>query len=199
MHPFSMIIAGPSSAGKTEFVLRLLKYAKQLISPEIEKIYWCYGEYQDRFEEFENIELIEGLPNPTLFNRAVNNLVIIDDLMNEMDERVSQLFTRGSHHRNTSVILILQNIFSKNKHMRTISLNSHYLVLFKNPRDKSQISRLASQMYPNRGKYMLESFKDATSTPFGYLMIDLTQKTPDHLRLRTNIFPGETQFVYIQK
>ena len=45
-----------------------------------------------------------------------------------------------------SVIFLTQNLFHKNKHMRTISLNAHYLVLFKNPRDVEQFTTLARQM-----------------------------------------------------
>ena len=119
--------------------------------------------------------------------------------MNEANDQVTKLFTRGSHHRNMSVMFIVQNLFGKNKEHRTISLNSHYLVIFKNPRDASQIAHLARQMYPGKLKYVQESYKDATSRPHGYLLLDLRQDTPDHLRLRTNIFPPDHQVVYVQK
>ena len=129
------------------------------------------------------------------------NLVVIDDLMSESgnNAKVTDLFTKGSHHRNLSVILILQNLFYKGKEMRTISLNAHYMVLFKNPRDASQISHLARQMYPSKPKYMMEAYRDATSAPYGYLFVDLKPDTPENMRLRTNIFPGEYQVVYVAK
>ncbi|KAK7103579.1 hypothetical protein V1264_018449 [Littorina saxatilis] len=94
---------------------------------------------------------------------------------------------------------IVQNLFGKNKEQRTISLNSHYLVVFKNPRDASQITHLAKQMYPGKLKYVQEAFKDATSMPHGYLLFDLRQETPDQLRLRTKLFPPEHPVVYLQK
>ena len=50
------------------------------------------------------------------------------------DKRIVNLFTRGSHHRNLSVSYIVQNLFHQWKGSGSISLNSHYLVLFKNPR-----------------------------------------------------------------
>ena len=115
------------------------------------------------------------------------------------DDRVTKLFTKGSHHRRLSVMYIVQNLFGKNKEQRTISLNSHYLVIFKNPRDASQVTHLAKQMYPGKTKYLQESFKEATSIPHGYLLIDLRQETPDHLRLRTRVFPDQSQVVYVQK
>ena len=49
-----------------------------------------------------------------------------------------------------SVMYIVQNLFHRGKHHRTISLNAHYMVLFKNPRYVSQIMALAHQMYPQR-------------------------------------------------
>lgn len=119
--------------------------------------------------------------------------------MSEADERVTKMFTKESHHRNMSVMFIVQNLFGKNKEQRTISLNSHYIVVFKNPRDVSQINNLGKQMYPGKLKYLQESFKDAVSTPHGYLVFDLRQETPDHLRLRTRLFSSQGQIVYVQK
>lgn len=37
-------------------------------------------------------------------------------------------------------------------------------------------------------EYLTKAFEDATNSPYGYLVIGLTQTTPDHLRYRTNIF-----------
>ncbi len=55
-----------------------------------------------------------------------------------------------------------QNLFPPGKQSRTITLNSHYMIVFKNPRDSLGISTLARQMYPNNTKYLLQSFPDAT-------------------------------------
>ena len=88
-------------------------------------------------------------------------MIILDDLMEETDQRVASLFTKKSHHRNISVMYIVQNLF----HHRTISLNAHYMVVFKNPRDVSQIMALAHQMYPQRTKYFLEAYTAATAQP----------------------------------
>ena len=82
------------------------------------------------------------------------NLLIIDDLMHEMNEVVATLFMKGSHHRNTSVLLLTQHIFYQNKHSRTVSQNANYMVLlYKNVRDASQITNLVKQIYPGNVKY----------------------------------------------
>ena len=61
---------------------------------------------------------------------------------------------------NTSVIYLVQNLFPKGKESRTISINAQYMVLFKNPRDNTQVVNLAKQMYPGRVKYMQDAFRD---------------------------------------
>ena len=80
-----------------------------------------------------------------------------------------------------------------------MSLNAHYIVLFKNPRDALQVATLARQMYPGNSKFLIEAFKNATEKPFGYLLLDLKPDTDEKYRIRTNIFPDETQYVYIPK
>ena len=110
------------------------------------------------------------------------------------DKRIVNLFTRGSHHRNLSVIYIVQNLFHQGKGSRSISLNSHYLVLFKNPRDKWQILTLAKQMYPGQTDFFLNQYEEAVKRPFDYLLIDLKTTTQDNCRLRTNVLPSEEGF-----
>jgi hypothetical protein len=197
--PFTALVSGPTGCGKTEFTLRLLKHAKSVIEPAPSRLIWCYGEYQDAFNRFSDVEFHEGLPELTLFDGIGSTLLILDDLMHESDERVSKIFTKISHHKNVSVLYLTQNLFHKGKENRTISLNAQYLVLFKNPRDATQVSCLARQMYPNKSKFMIEAFKDATSQPYSYLLIDLKPDTEEKYRLRANIFPDETNYVYIPK
>ena len=81
--------------------------------------------------------------------------------------------------------------------MRTISLNTHFLVLYKNPRDKSQIRVLSNQMFPGKKNFLVEAYSEATKTPHSYLLIDLHPETPELFRVRTNIFPGEDSTVYV--
>ena len=75
--------------------------------------------------------------------------------------------------------------------MRNISLNAHYIVLFKSPRDKQQISMLARQVNPGKVQEFMRSYEDATRRPHGYLMLDLKPTTDDQQRLKTNVLPGE--------
>ena len=74
------------------------------------------------------------------------------------DKRIADLFTKESHHRNLSVIYIVQNIFHQGKEMRNISLNAHCIVLFKSPKERQQISILARQVNPGKVQEFMKSF-----------------------------------------
>ena len=114
------------------------------------------------------------------------------------NEQVEKVFTQYVHHRNLSAIYMVQNLFVQGKSSRTISLNTNYLILFKNPRDNNQVSVLARQMYPGNTKFFMECFKNATEKPHGYLLIDYKTKTPDSFRLRTDLL-SVYPVVYVQK
>ncbi len=196
-HPFTCVIGGPTGSGKSWFVTRLLTHAQNMIQPAPDKVVWCYGEWQPLYATLKHVDFVEGLPD--INKLQPRTLVVVDDLMAETDDRITKLFTKTSHHRDISVIYIVQNIFNRHKEHRTISLNAQYMVLFKNPRDASVISHLGKQLYPGNNKYFQEVFHDATAKAYGYIFIDLKQTTPEHLRLRTQIFPNEVQFVYLRK
>lgn len=198
-HPFTCVVAGPTGCGKTQWVVNFLENITEIMHPPASRIVYSYGEWQPIYTTLPtHVELQEGL-NDIPEYAPETTLLVIDDQMDEVNKNVLRLFTKGSHHRNISVIYIVQNLFGKNKDYRTISLNAHYLVIFKNPRDASQITHLAKQMYPGQNRYVQEAFTLATREPYGYLLLDLKQSTPDALRLRGRIFPGEENEVYIQK
>ena len=198
-HPFTSIVAGPTGCGKTEFVLSFLQHIDDLVSPAPYNVIYSYAEWQPAYRQLPSfVELVEGLPDIPQYSKDPL-LIVIDDQMDKANKSITSLFTKGSHHRNISVIYVVQNLFDSNKEHRTISLNAQYLVIFKNPRDGSQITHLAKQMYPGQTKYVQEAFALATRDPHGYLVVDLKQSTPDNMRMRSHIFPMEVQEVYIQK
>ena len=205
-HPFTCIVAGCTQSGKTVWVKYLLKKAQKTISPPPQRIIWCYGQWQpsyfDMMRTIPGIEFNQGIPedidNADYLDVSQRNLIVLDDLMAQLgkDKRISDLFPKGSHHRNLSIIYIVQN--HQGKEMRNISLNAHYIVLFKSPRDKQQISMLARQINPGKVQEFMRSYADAMSRPHGYLMLDLKPTTSDQDRLKTNILPGEIA-KFIQK
>lgn len=208
-HPFSCILAGPSNSGKSYFVKQLLHNTETHLSHKPDNIVWFYSCWQKLYDEliisFPHIRFVEGLPQTFVDNDLLPpdkvNLTIVDDLMDcaSGSAEIEKAFTKYVHHRNLSIMYLVQNVFCQGKKSRTIALNTKYMVLFKNPRDKLQIVTLARQMYPGKTHFFLEAFEDATQAPYGYLLLDLRSDTPEELRLRSGFFPPALPAVYIMK
>lgn len=206
-HPFTCLISGPTGSGKSQFVAKIIRFKNEMILPVPDKIFWCYDEYQPLYQDVarddSDIQFLKGFPSDIEEEMDGDQriLLIIDDLMTEMsnNKRLSNLFSKGSHHKNVSVVFIQQNLFYHGKEGKSLRLNCHYLVLFKSPSDRQQIGTLARQMHPKNSHYIVEAYDDATRGPYSYLFLDHKPETDDRLRVRTNIFPGETQYVYLRK
>ena len=200
-HPFNMVVGGASGSGKTHWVCRFLRDYRQLISPPIEHVLYCYGVYNSRVIELESggVETHFGLPKEeTIKGRRKPLLLILDDLMIEAKSAfLDLLFTRGSHHWGVSVVFITQNMFAPS--LKTARNNSHYLVLLRNPSGQLQIRNLGVQLFPRRLDYFLDAYQKATARNFGYLVVDMHPSSPEITRLRTSIFSDETHYIYTPK
>ena len=92
--------------------------------------------YTEMLVAIPHIEFVKGilaaLEQNSYFDVNKRNLILFDGQNTDAskDKRIVNLFTRGSHHRNLSVIYIVQNLFYQGKGSRSISLNSQYLVLY---------------------------------------------------------------------
>jgi hypothetical protein len=203
--PSTFSISGTTMCGKTTWLFKLLLNSKVMFNNAPHKILYCYGVWQDLFNEMEqklaNIHFHEGLPKVEQIDSFVtdeHNIIILDDLMNECvkSSEVEVLFSRGAHHKNLTIIYLNQNIFCQGKNARNIALNCHYIVLFQNLRDGMQIQRLGQQIFPGQGHVLVESYKNCVENPYGYLVIDLSPHTDHKFRLRTDIFPNEDTKIF---
>jgi hypothetical protein len=146
----------------------------------------------------DGIEIYNGIPSKEeILERPNNTLLILDDLINDIDPKyLETLFIKGSHHWNVSIILVTQNLFDKN--IKVARINSHYIILMKNPQGLLQIRTLGSHLFPGKLNYFLEAYNDAIEqNAYGYLVINMKPNTPDELRLSTNIFPNEVATIYL--
>ena len=201
----SMVVAGPSQVGKTSFVLKLIKHKGQMYSPTTpDGILYCYSSEQSALDEAErtipNFVLHRGLPTlETIAAAGIHPLVILDDLMAQAlsSSDVTALFTKEVHHRHFTLIFIMQNVYEQGKKARSIALNTQYLVLFRNPRDVTQLMTLGKQMFPRQPQRIVEAMEDITAEdPRGYLIIDNTCTAKEDYRLRTKVFPQEDPILY---
>ncbi|GFY22997.1 uncharacterized protein TNCV_2182581 [Trichonephila clavipes] len=120
-----------------------------------------------------NISFHEGIPSN--LHQYSDALIVSDDLMGELgnDPQLTKLFVKFSHQRNLSII-------------------------FENRRDQSQITYLGRQLYPRKVKFFQECYADATSKPYGYLLIDLKPEADESLRVLTGFNGRRKTILYLQ-
>lgn len=206
-HPMTSRFVGPSACGKSTFLFQVIQ--QNLIEPFPEVITYFYGSaWQtgifDLLQTKYRVNFVQGFDENVVneTDPSKPSLIICDDLILEMkdSEAAANLFMRGSHHLNMSVILIEQNLFPKGRQSVSMKTNTQYLVLFKSPADTLGVATISKQMFPsNRGRFLLDAYTDCTKEPFTYLIVDSKQQTPDQVRLITNITdPNSHPIVYVR-
>ena len=113
VHPFTSVISGTTGSEKSVFVRRFVHNIKHMMTPIPDRILWCYGEYQTLYGTVDGVDFHQGLPDLDTLDPRKKHLIILDDLMDETDQRVASLFTKKSHHRDISVMYIVQNLFDR--------------------------------------------------------------------------------------
>lgn len=205
-----MLVAGPTSSGKTSFVRKLLTNFSSLTTIQADnlKVLWMYGQHQHTYTQpLSNVQIVyrEGLIGDEELMNINPQIVVLDDLQNDLvnNKNCGDLFMKKSHHLNISTIVILQNIYAQGSQMRNVSLNAHYLVLFKNNRDQEQYSRLGRQLSPGNKHFFADMLNDVFSKDYSYLVVDCHPGTPDKLKYKTDILPNNNgqslPTVYIPK
>ena len=139
-------------------------------------------------KEIENLEFVREVNFEfidSLKNNGTKYLLILDDSCEEI--RNSKAFVdiaTAGRHRGLSTIYIKVNFFHQSKLGRDVELQNTHIVLFKSRRDVMQVTTLSTQF--GLGSELVDWYRDATSVPFGHLLIDLSPRTDDRLRYCTN-------------
>lgn len=201
-HPCNILVSGPSGSGKTVLIRNILKNFKDLLANFDEQkltVLWIYGVTQDLYKiplsENVNITYVNELPDISEVNSLNPNVLIIDDLMEVLasSKKLTAFFTKYGHHNKRTIIFTLQNLLYQASQMRTISLNSHYIIVMKNPRDESQLMHLARQIDSKNPQRIIEAYRDAVKTSFGYLCIDFKPNTDPNFQLKTSLTREENK------
>lgn len=199
-HPCNILVSGPTKCGKTQWILKLCRARGWIFTEAIKKILFIFTMWQPLYDEMDKefgdcIKWSKGLPEDpfTHFKSREPGLIIIDDMMSEIEgnsRNVSRWFTRGSHHENVSMAVLVQNLFPKN--MRTISLNAHVCALFNNPRDQSQTTRFLVQSYEGHVQAVKKCIEQHVyKLPHSPAIFNFFQSTPREYSIMCDIFPED--------
>ena len=121
----------------------------------------------------------------SLKNNGAKYLLIFDDSCEEIcNSKAFVDIATAWRHRALSTIPIKHNLFHQSKLGRDAELQNPHNVLFKSLRDVMQVTTLSTQL--SLGSVLVDWYRDATSVPFGHLVIDLSPRTDDRIRDCTN-------------
>lgn len=193
----TITIAGPSQSGKSSLVERIVRLRDEIFTEKVSQVLW-YCSFQPT-NKIQGVTYLVGLPNDINDRITPNCLVILDDFMQELSNShvLTSLMTKAVHHLPMTLIYITQNIFHKTNDTKTRRLNTNYLIIFKNPQDKTQVDYLGRQMFPKDKGFLSLAYEDATKHPYSYLLVDSNQECEDEVRVRTNIAKESEMVIYV--
>ena len=139
-------------------------------------------------KKIENLEFVRGV-NFEFFDSLKNNgtkflLVFDNSCENICTSKAFVDIPSAGRHRGLSTMYIKHNLFHQSKLGRDVELQNTHIVLFKSPRDAMQVNTLSTQL--GLGLELSDWYWDATSVPFGHLLVDLSPRTDDRLRYCAN-------------
>ncbi|CAF2033331.1 unnamed protein product [Rotaria magnacalcarata] len=203
------MLIGNSGAGKTYLMLQMIRNREKLFDKPINKIVYCYSVFQPIFNDFPEVTFHEGLIKNVeeIFPASdgdMHHILVLDDQIMQLNDPedgkiISKLFLIYSHHLHVNVYLLSQNLFFQNKHMRNISLNTHYIFLFRMKRDVTQVKRFLTQLAPGKTQLLMDTYNKITNKPYSYACFDLSPGIEESFIIRSEILPGEIENISIPK
>ena len=204
--PSRLLVAGPSLAGKSTFLKKLVEFREEIYDQQFQRIIYCsphcwtQNEYLESLrKQFPNLELSSELPCLDALNIIIDGthkLILIDDFMLAFNQspHAFKLLTIHSHHLQISVVVTSHNLFASSKFQKTLTRNFSEIVLLYARSDKLSLRTLGIQMFPETPRILLKAMawiEKQEDIDLRYLLLDVSPLThlPYNMVLRTNIFP----------
>jgi superfamily I DNA/RNA helicase len=178
--PSRILVVAPSGTGKTNFVCNFIQHmcAGKGTFADILVLTKDKSEPLYEFLETKGVQVNEGLHNlPDLnkFDKEVNHLIIIDDLMMEKNqEKVCQYFMM-CRKRNVTIMYLAQSFF---KIPIIVRQNSNYAVILKAGNKRSLNLMLSEYVVGIDKEQFLKMYEYATKDKFNFLLINCDENDP---------------------
>ena len=198
------LVAGSTGSGKTTSVIEILRNISDLFvdGEKIKNVVFYFASWQDAYADLEKDKIVtkwvqqmptndDFIADVQPFKNDGGSVVVIDDFMSEINKDMVDIVTVSARHNKASTFFLFQSLFPTDRLARQISLNVKYIWVFKNPRENSQFAHLVRQIQPQNYRWMVNAYHEATKHPYSYILLDLTQATPDYVRIRSRVLPSQ--------
>ena len=181
-----MLVVGPTSSGKTTWLKHLVFGRHEYFAAPPETMLLFYKKPQKAYEymeddmnrdkrsntRFPSFRKFKSIPNSIeelkdileTYLRQMPKLVVFDDYLDDVGQILKHFFTVLTHHYNCFTVFLCQNLFDKKGNLRTLSMNTQYMVLFNNPQDRSVVAHLAKQIFPGRVGILNKAYRKAVNS-----------------------------------
>lgn len=175
--PFRMVIVGASGSGKTSTALNIINifgcfdYIRVITKNADEPLYNWLSEKGKKDKDIIITEGIDTIPSVDEFDKKLNNLVIIDDLVLEKNQQSVDDFYIRCRKLNVSVIYISQSYFLINKVIRQ---NCNYIIIKKFGSVKDVQALMRDYSFGVDKKKLMEIYKFCLEGSFNnFMLIDV--------------------------
>jgi ABC-type dipeptide/oligopeptide/nickel transport system ATPase component len=173
-----MLITGSSGSGKTQTLLSLLhnmpRTFEKIIITTKNKDEPLYNWLEDKFEKDANFEMREidkdGLPDLDKFDKEQNNLLVMDDLVGEKNQKPMEQFFLRARKKGCSLVYITQSYYAVPRMIRS---NLTYLIIKQVSSMKNLTMIMREYDLGIDRTQLIDMYKQATEQKAGFLMIDL--------------------------
>lgn len=185
--PARLLIIGGSGSGKTNVAMEII----HRMSGTFEKIVICCKSKAEPLYEFletkispEHLEIYEGIENVPPVDKYKGTgqmLIIFDDLVLDKNQaEIEQYFIRGRKIGGGITCIYLSQSYFKTP--KTIRLQCNYLIL-KKLSSKRDLAQILNEFSLGKDiKELTALYKDATTNPLSFLMIDAD--APEEMKFR---------------
>ena len=184
--PFRMIICGSSGSGKTQTLLSLIHAMPEtfenifiITKNKDEPLYnWAEEKLGKKGLKITEIDK-DGLPDLDKLNKEETNLIVMDDLVGEKNQKPMEQFFLRARKKNASLVYISQDYYSIPKMIRR---NMTYLII-KQLSSMKNLTMIAREFDVGISKKVLtDIYKEATKSRLDFLMMDLEASPEDRFR-----------------
>lgn len=187
----NILVIGSSGTGKTSTVMRIIK--EKMIGPIMpKKIFYMYGAWQKMFDEWRQdktlpeITFIAGINWDLVEKQKGAKLLIVDDLILELDKKMTSHFLFGSSHHQTTTIFLTHSIYMNNDLYRLIFSNSNYLLIAKMKNKLSSVQRLSKSVLGSNHARLMEGYSYIKA--YQFILLSFHPKVPEELLVTCDIF-----------
>lgn len=190
---FFLFYQGRSGSGKTTEILNLLERKNQFIVNSFDKVVYVYGIDSPVYHSFKSKNPFITFTDEFDENQIpTNSCVVLYDIQllisdSRLNKRITEFAIKTVRHCKISLIITLHNLFASSN-LRTITLQSEYILLIDSLRDRSSYNKIGYQLFPQNPNFLVKVFQYILSkTNRGKIFIDLSYYQSEKFRIRDSL------------